>query len=106
MTSREANVELMTAGALALVFLLYLAGTFGQEIAMLIGGLVLLGSGAYQTNQGWHVSLVTWILGVILALGGLGLRLFLVGVIRINWLPIALLAVAAYLVWNWWRRRS
>jgi hypothetical protein len=49
---------------------------------------------------------VTWILGVILTLGGLGLRLFLVGVIRINWLPIALLAVAAYLVWNWWRRRS
>ena len=96
--SREAFVELVTAGLLALTFVIYLLFPFGQGIAMLVGGLILLGSGAYQTSKGWHVSPFTWVVGIILTLGGLGLRLFLVGTIRINWLPIALLLVAACLV--------
>ena len=31
---------------------------------MLLGGVILLGSGVYQTSKGWHVSLVTWVLGL------------------------------------------
>ena len=104
--NRETYIELATAGLLALTFLLFLAGTFPEGIAMLIGGLILLGSGIYQTSKGWHVSLVTWVLGLILTLAGLGLRLFLVGVIRINWVPIALVLVAIYLVWSWWHKRA
>ena len=104
--SRETLVELMTAGLLVVTFFLYLIGVLTQGIAMLAGGLILLGSGAYQTSKGWHVSLLTWILGAILTLAGLGLRLFLVGVMRINWLPVALLLVAVVYVWNWWRKRS
>ena len=104
--SRETTIELLTAGLLAVTFLLFLVGILHDSIAMLLGGVILLGSGAYQTSKGWHVSLVTWILGLILLLGGIGLRVYLVGALRINWLPIALLLVAAYLVWNGWRKRS
>src|SRR5690606_37980477 len=103
--SREATAELITAALLALVFVLYLLGVLTQGIAMLLGGLTLLGSGIYQTRHGWHVSLYTWIVGALLTLGGIGLRVFLVGRIRINWLPLALLIVAAFLVWDWWRKR-
>jgi hypothetical protein len=104
--SRETSIELITAGLLALTFVLFLIGIFHESIAMLLGGLILLGSGVYQTRKGWHVSLVTWILGLILLLGGIGLRVYLVGVLHISWVPIALLLVALYLVWSWWRKRS
>jgi hypothetical protein len=104
--SRETSIELITAGLLALTFVLFLIGIFHESIAMLLGGLILLGSGVYQTRKGWHVSLVTWILGLILFLGGIGLRFYLVGVLHINWVPIALLLVAAYLIWSWWHKRS
>lgn len=103
--SRETTVELITAALLAVVFVLYLIGVLTQGIAMLLGGLVLLGSGVYQTRHGWHVSLYTWVVGGLLTLGGIGLRVFLVGRVRINWLPIALLIVAAFLAWDWWRKR-
>jgi hypothetical protein len=104
--NRETFVEVITAALLIGVFALFLIGGFHQGIALLLGGLILLGSGIYQTSKGWHVSLVTWILGLILTLGGLGLRLFLVGVIRINWIPLALILIAVYLIWNWWRKRA
>lgn len=104
--SRETITELITAGLLALIFLLYLIGVLNQGVAMLLGGVTLLGSGAYQTSKGWPVSLLTWIVGIVLTLGGIGLRVFLVGVIRINWLPIVLLLIAGVYAWNWWRKRS
>jgi len=104
--SRETMIELITAGLLAMVFVLFLFRVFNESIAMLLGGLILLASGGYQTSKGWHVSLVTWILGLILLLGGIGLRVYLVGVLHISWVPIALLLVALYLVWSWWRKRS
>jgi hypothetical protein len=103
---REPLIELATAALLVLVFLLYLSRLVPQSLALLLGGVILLGSGVYQTSKGWHVSLLTWVLGLILTLGGLGLRLFLVGVIRIDWLPVALLLVAALWLWNWWRKRG
>ncbi len=103
---RETTIELITAGLLAVTFVLFLIGIFHDSIAMLVGGVILLGSGVYQTSKGWHVSLVTWILGLILLLGGIGLRVYLVGALHINWVPIALLLVAVYLVWSWWRKRS
>ena len=104
--SRETVVELITAGLLVLIVLLYLIDVLNQGVAMLLGGVTLLVSGGYQTRQGWHVSLLTWIMSVVLTLSGIGLRVFLVGVIRINWLPIILLLIAVVSVWNWWRRRS
>ncbi len=104
--SRETVVELITAGLLALIVLFYLIGALNQGVAMLLGGVTLLGSGVYQTRNGWHVSLLTWILGLVLMLGGIGLRVFLVGVIRINWLPLILLLIAVVYAWNWWRKRS
>ncbi len=104
--SRETTIELITAGLLALTFVLFLLNILPDGIAMLVGGVILLGSGAYQTRKGWHVSLVTWILGLILLLGGIGLRISLVGRVQIRWIPIALLVVAVYLVWSWWRKRA
>lgn len=103
---RETYVELATAALLVVTFLLYLLRMLPQSFALLLGGLILLGSGIYQTSKGWRVSLLTWVLGLILTLGGLGLRLFLVGVIRIDWLPVALLLVAALWLWNWWQKRG
>ncbi len=104
--SRETFAELVTAGLLVLVFVLYGISIFTQGIAMLLGGVVLLGSGVYQTSKGWHVSLLTWVLGLVLTLGGIGLRVFLVGRIRIAWLPIILLLIAVVYAWNWWRKRA
>lgn len=103
--NRETFVELITAVLLIAVFLLYLSRGLHQGVAMLFGGLILLGSGIYQTGKGWHVSLVTWILGLILLLGGLGMRVFVGAFFNINWVPLALLLVAAYLIWSWWRKR-
>lgn len=102
--SRETIVELITAGLLVLVFVLYLLGALQQSVAMLLGGLVLLGSGGYQTSKGWRVSLLTWVLGVVLTLGGIGLRIFLVSRLRINWLPIVLLLIAVVYAWHWWSK--
>ena len=70
--SRETTIELITASLLIAIIVLYLLGVVAEGIAMLLGGVTLLGSGVYQTSRGWHVSLITWIFGIILTLGGLG----------------------------------
>ncbi len=104
--NRETFIELITAALLVIVFGLYLTRSLHQSTAMLFGGLILLGSGIYQTSKGWHVSLVTWILGLILTFGGLGMRVFVGAFFNINWVPLALIVVAAYLIWSWWRKRA
>ncbi len=102
---QETTVEAITAGLLVIVFALFLLSNITDSLAMLAGGLVLLGSALYQSRRGWHVSLTTWLLAFVLIFGGLGLRLFLVGVLRINWIAIALLLIGAYIVWQNFRRR-
>jgi hypothetical protein len=104
--SREATVELITAALLVGVFILFAIGNIREPLAMLAGGLILLGSGVYQTTRGWHVSLITWILGVILFLGGIGVRLFLVSILQINWVFIAVGVVALYLIFSFLGRRG
>ncbi|MFN8529561.1 MAG: hypothetical protein U0670_13190 [Anaerolineae bacterium] len=96
--NRESVAEMVTAGLLMIVFALFLLGGITEPLAMLAGGVILLGSGIYQTTRGWHVSLITWILGLILALGGIGVRMFLVTFVQINWVAIALLAVGGWLL--------
>ncbi len=104
--SREATVELITAALLFGVFVLFAIGNIREPLAMLAGGVILLGSGIYQTTRGWHVSLITWILGVILFLGGIGVRLFLVSVLQINWVLIAVGVVVLYLIFSFLGRRG
>jgi hypothetical protein len=101
----EAKTELITAALLVIVFALFLIGKLNDPLAMLAGGLILLGSGFYQSRKGWHVSLMTWVVGGLLALGGLGLRMFLVTRLEINYVAIGLLAVGAYLLWSWMQPR-
>ena len=100
----EAKVELITAVLMIAVFALFLLFRLDESLAMLAGGLILLGSGAYQSSKRWHVAVTTWILGLILFFGGLGVRMFLVTYLQINWVAIGLLAVGAYLLYQWWPR--
>jgi hypothetical protein len=105
-TLREAQAEALTAGALVVILSLFLLGNMQEPLAMTLAGAVLLGSGVYQSQQGWHVALTTWLLGLVLFLGGIGVRLFLVAYLRINWVEIALVAIGGYLIWqNLFRRR-
>ena len=97
----EAKIELVTAALLIIVFALFLIGKLNDPLAMLAGGLIMLGSGFYQSRKGWHVSMITWVVGGLLALGGLGLRMFLVTRLEINYVAIGLLAVGGYLLWTW-----
>ena len=103
--NRETQAELLTAALLVLVFGLFLIGNLPDSWAVLAAGLVLLGSAVYQTMRGWHVSLITWAAGGLLTLGGLGVRFYLVGVLRISWTAIALIAVGGYLLLRWLARR-
>ncbi len=103
--AREAQAELLTAALLVLVVGLFLLGNIPESWAVLAAGLILLGSAVYQTLRGWHVSLVTWIAGGLLTLGGLGVRLYLVGVMRISWTAVALIAIGGYLLLRWLARR-
>ncbi|MBN1963027.1 MAG: hypothetical protein JW910_00170 [Anaerolineae bacterium] len=98
----EAHAENVTLGLLILVFgvFLLLGGNPFEPLALLLGGLVLLGSAIYQTTHGWHVNLVTWALGLLLTLGGLGMRVFLVAVFQINWLAIGLLLVGGWVLYQ------
>lgn len=105
-TLRETKAEALTAGALVVILSLFLIGNLQEPLAMTLAGAVLLGSGVYQSQQGWHVALTTWLLGLVLFLGGIGVRLFLVAYLRINWVEIALVAIGGYLIWqNLFRRR-
>lgn len=98
--ARETKIEAITAGLIVLVLALFLFGNLTDAWAMLAAGVILLGSGVYQSARGWHVSLTTWLLGVVLFLGGLGVQVFLVAVLRINWVAVALVAIGAYIVWQ------
>lgn len=102
-TPQESFVESVTAGLIVIVLAIFLFGDLSQPMAMLAAGLILLGSGVYQRSRGWHVSILTWVLGVILALGGLGVQLFLIATMRISWIAVALLIVGGYLLLS--RRR-
>jgi len=104
--SRETFVELGVAGVVGLAFLLLFLGDISEPLAMMVGGLALLAGGVYQTSKGWHVSLFTWILGLILTLGGLGVRIFLVSYVQLNWMLIAAVVVGVYLFLRFSSRRS
>ena len=103
---RETQAELVTLGLLVVIFALFLIGGLQDSLAMTAGGLVLLGSGLYQAARGWHVAVTTWVLGLILLLGGLGVRLFLVATLRINWVAIGLLLVGALIIYDNFFKRN
>lgn len=98
--AQETQVELMTAGLVVVIFAIYMLNIMSGTVAMVVSGLVLLGSGLYQSRKGWHVSITTWLLGLILLLGGLGLRVFLVALLEINWVAIGLALVGGYIIWQ------
>ena len=99
-TIQESNVEMMTAGVLVVLLALFLLTNISDSLVMTLAGLVLLGSGMYQSSRGWHVAGTTWLLGVVLVLGGIGVRLFLVATLAINPVAIALVLIGAYILWN------
>lgn len=92
----EARVELLTLGALIVIFAFFWLGNIREPLAMTLGGVVLLGSGLYQSQHGWHVSVLTWALGVVLFLGGIGVQMFVVAYVRVNWVAIALVLIGIY----------
>ena len=96
--SQETVIEVITAGLVVMVFGLMMLGGIADSLAMTLGGLILLGSGIYQSRKGWHVSLLTWLLGLIFLFGGIGVRMFLVTYLQINWMAIALVMIGGYLV--------
>ncbi len=101
----EVKVEAMATG----IILVLLAGWFfldqlGGNIPFLLAGLVLLGSAIYQTRKSWHVSLLTWVLGVVLTAWGIGVRVFLVSFLQVNYLAVTLLLLGVYLLYNNRRR--
>lgn len=69
-SEREARAEHLTWAALVLAFaLVHLgAGNFANWLLPFAGAVILLISGVYQYSRRWHVSPVTWIAVVILAL--------------------------------------
>lgn len=103
--SGEARVELITALLVIVLFILVLLGRISDPLAMLAGSALLLGSGIYQTLRGWHVALTTWIVGILLLLGGIGVRLFLVAYMPINFIAVGLALIGAYFVWRLLARR-
>ena len=103
----ESRIEMLTLGVLVVILSLFLVGKVEEPLAMTLGGIVLLGSGFYQSSKGWHVAVSTWLLGVVLLLAGIGVRLFLVATVNINWVAIALVAIGALIIWeNVFNRRS
>ncbi len=97
---QEATVELLTLATLIIIFALFLLNGVTDSLAMMAGGLVLLASGLYQSRRGWHVSLTTWLLALVLIGGGIGVRMLLVTFVRINWVAIALLLIGLYIIWD------
>jgi hypothetical protein len=96
----EARIEAITAGLLIVVLAVFLLGKVPDSWAMVVAGLVLTGSGLYQSSRGWHVAVTTWLLAVVLVLGGIGVRMFLVAYLQINWVAIALVLIGAMLIWQ------
>lgn len=96
----EARIEIMVAGLIMIVLGAFLFGNLSDTLAMLVSGVILLGSAIYQSSRGWHVSIITWSLGVVLTLGGLGLRVFLVGVMNINFVALTLVIIGIYTFFN------
>jgi hypothetical protein len=103
--TQETTVELITFGALVILFALFLLTNITDSLAMTAGGLILLASGFYQSRRGWHVSLTTWLLAGVLLAGGIGVRVFLVSYLRINWVAIALLLIGGFVIWDRLRGR-
>ncbi|MDQ7028216.1 MAG: hypothetical protein Q9P44_21945 [Anaerolineae bacterium] len=104
---QEARAEAITAGLLVIVIALFLLGGLADSLAMVAAGLVLLGSGLYQSSRGWHVAVTTWLLGIVLLFGGIGVRMFLVAYLQINWVAISLVLIGGVLIWqNIFRRND
>ena len=101
----EAKVETITAGLLILVIAIFLIFHIRESYAMVVAGMILLGSGVYQTQRGWHVAITTWLLGLVLFFGGLGVRMFLITYLRISWVGISLALIGAYLIWQMLTKR-
>lgn len=97
----ETLVEVLTGVSLvAAAALFFFLGRLFDPLALLVFGGILLLSAAYQSSRGWHVALTTWLLGGIFALAGLGMKVFVVAVWRVNWLAIALVLLAIWWVYQ------
>lgn len=96
----EAKAETITAAFIVVLLAAFFLTNLSDALIMTLAGLVLLGSGVYQTTRGWHVSLITWLLGIVLTLGGLGVRLFVVAVAQINYVAVVLVLLGVYLAWQ------
>lgn len=103
-TLQETRTEVIAGLLLILVLALFILGDISSPLALTGAGVVLLGSGYYQTRRGWHVSWQTWALGLLLTLGGLGVRVFLVAVLNVNWIAIGLLLVGGYTLYQFMKR--
>ena len=101
----EARVEMYTALLVIALFILFLLGRISDPLAMFAGGVILLGSGIYQTLRGWHVALTTWLVGILLFLGGIGVRMFVVAYLPINFVGVGLALAAVYFVSRLFVRR-
>ncbi|NWF70088.1 MAG: hypothetical protein HXY40_13460 [Chloroflexi bacterium] len=102
---QETQIEMVTAALLVVLLALFLVGRVEDPLAMLLGGLILLASGVYQSMRGWHVAMTTWALGIILFLGGIGVRLFLVAYVNVNYVALGLALVGGYMLWQLLRRK-
>lgn len=101
----EARVEMYTALLVIVLFVLFLLGRVSDPLAMLAGGVILLVSGVYQTLRGWHVALMTWAVGILLFLGGIGVRMFVVTYLPINFVGVGLALAALYFIVRLFARR-
>ncbi len=96
-STAEFQAESVTLAAVVLVAGFFLlTGNLFDPLGLFLVGVVLLGSAVYQSRRGWHVSLMTWVLGVLFTLGGLGMRMIVGLFFHVNLLAIALLAVGGY----------
>ncbi|HRE48956.1 MAG TPA: hypothetical protein PLD47_14610 [Aggregatilineales bacterium] len=68
---RERSFESAIYGMIAILFIVdIMYPQLNPAWVSVIGGAILLGSGIYQTNQRWRVSIFTWLGGFLLLIVG------------------------------------
>jgi hypothetical protein len=100
----ESTVEVLTFAAVLVLFLLAI-GPLSWGFFYLLTAVVLLGSAYYQSQQGWNVSLWTWLFGILFAaltaFNVLGTLLkWTLGFLWNTAVPVVVVVVLVWLLYN------
>lgn len=97
---QEKQIEAVTMGLVVVVMSLLLLGNIQRPFALTVAGGIILASNVIQAQRGMQVGVITWGVGLLLLMSGIGVRGTVYFNRSIDWAELALLLVGIHFLFK------